>query len=214
MKKIIKTFEKFTRPDLIDGLELVGKMDVNDFMSHLADNDLDTKGKVFRLVEYTPQPDRWLRQVKVVTNPDTGKEERMEVLVPDSRQPMFKSPFVIFPGNFYVVSRYFIKTGADAWKRYTGKFPEKKGAVEQSVTMFNAVSISAMSNAFLEDEFVHVLETIFDGTTNPETKTKVSKCTRNYTGYNFDSVLIYEIDDPEDAAIGIAEEVYETPWDR
>ena len=35
MKKIVKTFEKFNRPELIDGLDLVDKMSVDDFMSNV-----------------------------------------------------------------------------------------------------------------------------------------------------------------------------------
>lgn len=213
MKKVVKTFEKFTRPELIDGLELVGTMSADDFMSKIIDNDLDLDGKIFRLVDYTPKPDRWIKEVRTGINPETGEVEEMEMYIPESKVMMFKSPFVIFPGNVHMVTRWFHTIGG-VTKRYTGKSPEKKKAVEESYIVFSGLSVSAMSDFLSSDDFYNVLDTIFEGTTEEEMKRKAAKCTRNYIGYNFKSVLIYEIEDLDTAVEAIYEEVTNTPWDR
>ena len=211
MKKIVKTFEKFNRPELIDGLDLVDKMSVDDFMSKLIDDDLDVSGKVFRLVDYTPQPDKWEKEIRMGINPDTGEAEEMEVYVPVSKQMMFKSPFVIFPGRVHMVKKYFYTVGGET-KRYTGKNPEKKGLVENSYIVFSGLSISALTEAMSQEDFYNVLEKAFEGSSEPSLMTRASKCTRNYIGYNFESVLVYEIEDLDTAIEAIYEEVSDTPW--
>lgn len=212
MKKVVKTFEKFARPELIDGLELVDSMSVDDFMSKIIDNDLDLEGKIFRLVDYTPQPDRWVQEIRMGINPDTGEAEEMVMYVPESKVMMFKSPFVIFPGNVHMVRKWFYTIGGIT-KRYTGKFPEKKKAVEESYIVFSGLSVSAMTEYLSPDDFYNVLDTIFEGTTEEEIKSRAAKCTRNYIGYNFKSVLVYEIEDLDTAVEAIYEEVTNTPWD-
>lgn len=210
MKKYIKLFEDFDRNENLEGLKLVKKISTDDFMNKLKTNSLDKGNYVYRLINYKPNSIiEWRKSGEMMKPITKGDKKSIEVI--DNN--MYTSPFIIYPRPFNFNEFYFIKNDDGTYTRYNGKSEKKKKLCEVSkISVLSAFSLSAFvgnrtDGIDLSDteymKLVSLIENVFD---NEKRHNSWIQSNRNYIGYIFDEVFVYEITDPEAAADTIIDE--------
>ena len=223
--------EDFDRSEEIEGLNLVEKITTEDFMEAVKNGTIDNS-YIYRLVDYQPKPDKWVYDTSephevfrpVYVHHTTylrgrgggkfsyWKAENMPMTDVDIdwkgkkfSQSMFASPFIIYPSNFREIEDYYIKNGP-YYLKY-GKLKQKSEKVVKGNHIgFKALSVSSlikhMNELELDDELD--LNVLLSEDNEKQLGVSLKRFGRNYIGYDFAEVLVYEVVN-SNAAIGSIE---------
>lgn len=216
MKKYIKLFEEFNRPEDLIGFNLVKKISTENFMEMLRNKSFEPKNYVYRLINYRPRTDlKWTMTGEMMRPIVKGDKKAVAV----EGNNMYTSPFVVYPKSIKKANYVFMKNEDGTYSRYTGKSKKKlELCVNADVVAFSGLSFSAFFGnrtdgvEISDTDFMKLVSLLTDVFDNEKRHDSWIKSTRNYTGYIFDEVYVYEITDPEEAAETIIEECDATKY--
>lgn len=214
--KHIKLFEEFDRPEELDGFRLVGKMTTEEFMNKLKTRSLMRKNYVYRLMEYIPNSELSWDVSGSIAMPIRKDKKAVAV----NGNNMYLSPFIAYPKPYEreLKTCYFYLDEDGNYSRYKGTSEKRKlQMIEKAIDVFCGISFSAFignrsSEAISDTDFIklsNLVEDIFD---NEKRHSSWISSTRNYLGYNFSGVLVYEITNPTDAVDTIIYECENTVY--
>lgn len=216
MKKYVKLFEEFSRPEDLIGFNLVKKISTDKFMEMLRNKTFEPKNYVYRLINYRPRTElKW--EVSGEMMKPIVKGDKKAVAVEGNN--MYTSPFVVYPKSIKKANYLFIKNEDGTYSRYTGKSKKKlELCVGADIVAFSGISFSAFFGnrtdgvEISDNDFMKLVSLLTDVFDNEKRHDSWVKSTRNYTGYIFDEVYVYEVTDPEEAAETLIEECDATKY--
>lgn len=216
MKKYIKLFEEFNRPENLIGFNLVKKISTEKFMEMLRNKSFEPKNYVYRLINYTPRTElKWSMSGEMMRPIVKGDKKAVSV----KGNNMYVSPFVVYPKSIKKTNYVFMKNEDGTYSRYTGRSQKKlKLCINADVVAFSGFSLSVYFGnrtdgiETSDTEFMKLVGLLTDVFDNEKRHKSWIESTRNYTGYIFDEVYVYEITDPEEAAETIIEECDATKY--
>lgn len=210
MKKYVKLYEEFSRPEDLEGFSLVKKISTENFMAMIRNKTIEHKNYVYRLINYRPRTElKWEMHDEMMIPIVDGDKKAVSV----EGNNMYSSPFIVYPKSLKKGNYVFQKNEDGTYSRYTGKSKKVlETCIMSDVTVFSGISFSAFfgnrtTGVEISDtdfmKLVTLLTEVFD---NEKRHESWVRSTRNYTGYIFDEVYVYEVIDPEEAAETIIEE--------
>lgn len=211
MEKYVKLFEEFDRSEELEGFNFVKKIPTDEFMKMLRNASFEPKNYVYRLINYRPNSEvTWVMSGEIMRPIVKGDKKSVKVV----GNNMYNSPFVVYPKSLIKRNYLFTKDEATGeYVRYMGKSKKiAETCTMADVAAFRGISFSAFfgnrtDGATISDsdymKLVALLTDVFD---NEKRHDSWIKSTRNYTGYIFDEVYVYEITDPEIAVDTLIEE--------
>lgn len=211
MEKYVKLFEEFNRSEELEGFNFVKKISTDDFMKMLRTASFEPKNYVYRLINYKPNSEvTWVISDEMM-KPIVKRDKKSVKVVGNN---MYNSPFVVYPKSLIKKNYMFVQDEATGeYVRYKGKSKKvMETCTMGDVATFCGISFSAFfgnrtgGETITDSDYMKLVALLTDVFDNEKRHESWIKSTRNYTGYIFDEVYVYEITDPEVAVDTLIEE--------